>query len=74
MLAKPLGVLLPHRLPSQVRVLRTNPADAYVLVMMDLLRLIGMGYINARAPGRQELKLAETLPREEPISLDIQLP
>jgi two-component system cell cycle response regulator DivK len=58
--------------------------DAYVLVieddannllvMTDLLQMMGVKYINARASGRQGLKLAEALPRLDLILLDIQLP
>ena len=60
------------------------PDDAYVLVIednpdnllvaTDLLRLVGVRYINARASGRQGIKLAETMPRVDLILLDIQLP
>lgn len=58
--------------------------DAYVLVIeddpnnlmitMELLRMTGVKYANARASGRQGLKLIETLPRIDLILLDIQLP
>jgi CheY-like chemotaxis protein len=61
-----------------------NPADAHVLVIednpdnvlvvADLLRLIGVQYITARASGRQGIKPAESLPRVDLILLDIQLP
>lgn len=61
-----------------------RPEDAYVLVIeddsnnlmitMDLLRMMGVRYINARASGRQGLKLLETLPRVDLVLLDIQLP
>src|SRR5215207_3757641 len=61
-----------------------NPEEAYVLVIeddpnnlmivTDLLRMIGINYINARASGRMGLKLAETLPQLDLILLDIQLP
>lgn len=61
-----------------------RPADAYVLVVeddannlmitTDLLHHVGCRYINARASGRQALKLIETLPRVDLILLDIQLP
>jgi two-component system, cell cycle response regulator DivK len=60
------------------------PEDAYVLVIeddannlmvaTDLLRMIGIRYINARASGRMGIKLAEILPRIDLILLDIQLP
>ena len=60
------------------------PEEAYVLVIeddannlmvvTDLLRMIGIRYINARASGRMGLKLAELLPRVDLILLDIQLP
>jgi two-component system cell cycle response regulator DivK len=61
-----------------------RPEEAYVLlieddpnnlmVAMDLLRMVGVKYINSRASGWQGLKLAETLPRVDLILLDIQLP
>jgi two-component system cell cycle response regulator DivK len=60
------------------------PQDAYVLVIeddannllvtTDLLRVAGVKYINARASGRQGLKLAVTLPRLDLLLLDLQLP
>jgi two-component system cell cycle response regulator DivK len=60
------------------------PEDAYVLVIeddannlmvaTDLLRMIGIRYINARASGRMGIKLAEGMPRVDLILLDIQLP
>ncbi len=61
-----------------------KPEEAYVLVIeddpnnlmiaTDLLRMVGVQYINSRASGRQGLKLAETMPRVDLILLDIQLP
>ena len=45
-----------------------------LMVVTDLLRMIGIKYINARASGRMGIKLAETLPRLDLILLDIQLP
>jgi two-component system cell cycle response regulator DivK len=61
-----------------------TPEEAYVLVIeddpnnlmvvTDLLRMIGIKYINARASGRMGIKLAETLPQLDLILLDIQLP
>lgn len=61
-----------------------RPEDAYVLVIeddannlmiaVDLLRMMGVRYVNARASGRQALKLIETMPRVDLILLDIQLP
>jgi two-component system, cell cycle response regulator DivK len=61
-----------------------NPAEAYILlieddpnnlmVATDLLRMVGVKYINSRASGWQGLKLAETLPQVDLILLDIQLP
>lgn len=61
-----------------------NAEEAYILVIeddpnnlmvtTDLLRLVGVRYINARASGWQGLKLAETMPRVDLILLDIQLP
>ncbi len=61
-----------------------QPEDAYVLVIednadnlmvvTDLLRMVGVKYINSRASGGQGLKLAESMPRVDLILLDIQLP
>ena len=61
-----------------------RPEEAYVLVIeddpnnlmvtTDLLRMIGVKYINSRASGWQGLKLAESMPRVDLILLDIQLP
>lgn len=61
-----------------------HPEDAYVLVIeddannlmiaVDLLRMMGIHYVNARASGWQALKLIETMPRVALILLDIQLP
>jgi two-component system, cell cycle response regulator DivK len=61
-----------------------RPEDAYVLVVeddannlmitTDLLRMVGVRYVNARASGRQAFKLIETMPRVDLILLDIQLP
>jgi len=61
-----------------------RPEEAYILVIeddpnnlmvaMDFLMLLGVKYANARASGRQGLKLAESLPRVDVILLDIQLP
>lgn len=61
-----------------------NPEEAHVLVIednadnlmvaTDLLRMIGVKYINSRASGRQGIKLAESLDRVDLILLDIQLP
>jgi two-component system cell cycle response regulator DivK len=63
---------------------KLTPEEAYVLVIeddannlmvvTDLLRMIGIRYINARASGRMGIKLAELLPRVDLILLDIQLP
>ena len=60
------------------------PEEAYVLVIEDdannvlitteLLRMIGVKYINARASGWQGLKLAESMAQVDLILLDIQLP
>jgi two-component system cell cycle response regulator DivK len=60
------------------------PADACVIVIeddannlmvaTDLLQLLGVKYVNARASGWQGLKLAASLPRLDLILLDIQLP
>lgn len=61
-----------------------RPEEAYVLVIeddpnnlmvaTDLLHMLGVKYINARASGWQGLKLAESLPHVDLILLDIQLP
>ncbi len=61
-----------------------RPEEAYVLVIeddpnnllvaTDLLRMIGVKYVNSRASGGQGVKLAETLQRVDLILLDIQLP
>lgn len=61
-----------------------QPSEAYVvvieddannlMVVSDLLRMAGVKYINARASGRQGIKLAESLPQVDMILLDIQLP
>lgn len=61
-----------------------HPEDAYVLLIeddpnnlliaTDLLRMAGVKYINARASGRQGLKLAASMPQVDLILLDIQLP
>jgi two-component system, cell cycle response regulator DivK len=61
-----------------------RPEEAYVLIIeddvnnllitTDLLRMIGVKYINARASGWQGIKLAETMERVDLILLDIQLP
>lgn len=45
-----------------------------LMVTTDLLRMVGVKYINARASGWQGLKLAETMPKVDLILLDIQLP
>jgi two-component system, cell cycle response regulator DivK len=57
---------------AHVLVIEDNPDN--LLVVTDLLRMIGVKYINSRASGRQGIKLAETLPRVDLILLDIQLP
>jgi two-component system cell cycle response regulator DivK len=44
------------------------------LITTELLRMIGVKYINARSSGRQGLKLAESLAQVDLILLDIQLP
>ena len=64
--------------------MKLSPEEAYVvvieddannlMVVTDLLRMIGIKYINARASGRLGIKLAEILPRVDLILLDIQLP
>lgn len=61
-----------------------QPEEAYVLIIeddpnnllvaTDLLRMMGIKYINSRASGRQGIKLAESMPRVDLILLDIQLP
>lgn len=61
-----------------------QPEEAFVLIVEDnannlmiateLLRTVGVKYLNSRASGRQALKLAETLPQLDLVLLDIQLP
>jgi two-component system cell cycle response regulator DivK len=61
-----------------------HPEESYVLVIDDdandvlvtteLLRMIGVKYINARASGWRGLKLAESMAQVDLILLDIQLP
>jgi two-component system, cell cycle response regulator DivK len=61
-----------------------DATDAYIVIIeddlnnlmvtTDLLRMIGVKYINSRASGWQGIKLAESLPRVDLILLDIQLP
>ena len=63
---------------------KLTPEEAYVLVIeddannlmvaTDLLRMVGIKYINARASGRLGIKMAEIMPRVDLILLDIQLP
>jgi len=60
-----------------------RPEDAYVLVIeddannlmitVDLLCMMGIRYVNARASGRQALKLIETVTRVDLVLLDIRL-
>lgn len=45
-----------------------------LMVTTDLLRMVGVKYINARASGWQGLKLAESMAKLDLILLDIQLP
>ena len=76
--------MIPTDMRTQIQSGGVAPNDAYVLVIednpdnllvaTDLLRLVGVRYINARASGRQGIKLAETMPRVDLILLDIQLP
>jgi len=61
-----------------------QPEEAFVLIVEDnannlmiateLLRTVGVKYLNSRASGRQALKLAETLPQLDLVLLDLQLP
>lgn len=61
-----------------------RPEDAYIIVIednadnllvaTDMLRMIGVKYINSRASGLQGIKLAESMPQVDLILLDIQLP
>lgn len=57
---------------AHVLVVEDNPDN--LMVVTDLLRMIGVKYVNSRASGRQGIKLAETMPRVDLILLDIQLP
>ncbi len=60
--------------PDQAYVLVIEDDPNNLMVTTDLLRMLGVKYINSRASGRQGLKLAESLPRVDLILLDIQLP
>ena len=60
--------------PEEAYVLVIEDDSNNLMVVTDLLRMIGIKYINARASGRMGIKLAETLPRLDLILLDIQLP
>jgi two-component system cell cycle response regulator DivK len=57
---------------AYILVIEDDPNN--LMVTTDLLRMVGVKYINARASGWQGLKLAETMPRVDLILLDIQLP
>ncbi len=57
---------------AHVLVIEDNPDN--LMVATDLLRMLGVKYINSRASGRQGIKLAESLPQVDLILLDIQLP
>ena len=57
---------------AYVLVIEDDPSN--LMVITDLLRLVGVRYINSRASGWQGIKLAESLPRLDLILLDIQLP
>jgi two-component system cell cycle response regulator DivK len=57
---------------AYVLVIEDDPSN--LMVVTDLLRLVGVRYINSRASGWQGIKLAESLPRLDLILLDIQLP
>jgi two-component system cell cycle response regulator DivK len=57
---------------AYILVIEDDPNN--LMVTTDLLRMVAVKYINARASGWQGLKLAETMPRIDLILLDIQLP
>jgi two-component system cell cycle response regulator DivK len=57
---------------AYVLVIEDDPSN--LMVITDLLRLVGVRYINSRASGWQGIKLAESLSRLDLILLDIQLP
>jgi two-component system, cell cycle response regulator DivK len=60
--------------PKEAYVLVIEDDPSNLMVVTDLLRLVGVRYINSRASGWQGIKLAESLPRLDLILLDIQLP
>ena len=60
--------------PEEANVLVIDDDDNNILITTELLRMIGVKYIKARASGRQGLKLAESLAQVDLILLDIQLP
>lgn len=60
--------------PEQAYVLVIEDDANNLLIATDLLRMMGIYYVNSRASGRQGLKLAESMPQVDLILLDIQLP
>jgi two-component system cell cycle response regulator DivK len=60
--------------PEEANVLVIDDDDNNLLITTELLRMIGVKNINARASGRQGLKLAESMAQVDLILLDIQLP
>jgi two-component system cell cycle response regulator DivK len=60
--------------PNEAYVLLIEDDPNNLIVATDLLHLLGVKYVNARASGRQGLALAEKLPKLDLILLDIQLP
>jgi two-component system cell cycle response regulator DivK len=60
--------------PEEAHVVIIEDNADNLLVATDLLRMIGVKYINCRASGRQGIKLAESLEQVDLILLDIQLP
>ncbi len=60
--------------PQEAHVVIIEDNADNLMVATDLLRMMGVKYINSRASGRQGIKLAETLSRVDLILLDIQLP
>ena len=60
--------------PEEAFVLVIEDDPNNVMIVTDMLRMIGIKYINARASGQMGIRLAETLPQLDLILLDIQLP
>ena len=61
-------------LPTDACVIVIEDNANNLMVATDLLQLLGVKYVNARASGWQGLKLAASLPHLDLILLDIQLP